>query len=66
MAKSSKQIVWKSEGDQNWMGFVNGALRFSIRQNGDEWALALPDAMGLFHQARVFPTAESAKEWAAR
>ena len=66
MAKSSKQIVWRSEGDQNWMGFVNGALRFSIRQVGDEWTLALPDAMGLFHVARVFSTADAAKEWAAQ
>lgn len=66
MAKSSKQIVWKSQGDQNWMGFVNGALRFSIRQVGDDWALSLPDAMGLFHEARVFRSADAAKEWAAR
>jgi hypothetical protein len=41
-------------------------LRFSIRQVGDGWALALPDAMGLFHAARVFSTADAAKEWAAR
>ena len=65
MAKSSKRIVWKSANDQTrWMGFIFGALRFSIKQIGDEWALALPDAMGLFYPAHTFATADEAKRWA--
>ena len=62
MAKSTKQITWRDRDGQSH-GFVEGALRFSIRwlPKSRVWVLAKPDRMGLFESAGTFASADEAK-----
>lgn len=58
-------IVWK-ERDGQYLGFVGGALRFSIREQGGAWRLSKPDRVGLFEAVGTFQSPEQAKQEAAQ
>ena len=63
MSKSSKPVAWKNDAGA-WLGYIDGALKFSVRERDGEWRLAMPDALGLFAFVRSFADADAAKQFA--